>query len=80
MEYAVKGLIAPLVGMRDSNFKFIHCPVNSPQLIDLASGPDEMHNFGGDSAYAVKKAHFTYLVNEKWYMDRFYAEVRESQA
>ena len=80
MEYAVKGSIAPLGGMRDSDFKFIHCPVDSPQLIALASDPDEMHDLVGDSAYAVKKAHFTYLMNAKWHLDRFYAEVRESQA
>ena len=37
--------------MRDGDFKFIHCPVDPPQLFDLASDPDEMQNLG-DPVYA----------------------------
>ena len=33
--------IAPLVALRDVDFKFIHRPVDLPQLFDLASDPDE---------------------------------------
>ena len=44
MEYAAENSIAPLVGMRDGDFKFIHCPTDPPQLFDLASDLDEMHN------------------------------------
>lgn len=46
MEYAAEGSIAPLVAVRDGDFKFIHCPVDPPQLFDLASVSDEMQNLG----------------------------------
>ena len=66
--------------MRDSDFKFIHRPVDSPQLIDLASDPDEMQNLANDPAYANKMAHFTTLMNARWDLERFDADVRESLA
>jgi choline-sulfatase len=80
MEYAAEGSIAPLVGMRDGDFKFIHCPADPPQLFDLASDPDEMQNLADDPAYADKMAQFTTLMNVKWDLERFDAEIRESQA
>ena len=80
MEYAAEGSIAPLVGMRDGDFKFIHCPADPPQLFDLASNPDEMQNLAGDPAYADKMAQFTTLMNARWDLEKFDAEVRESQA
>ena len=80
MEYAAEGSIAPLVGVRDGDFKFIHCPADPPQLFDLSSDPDEMQNLAGDPAYADTVTHFTKLMNAKWDLERFDAEVRESQA
>ncbi len=80
MEYAAEGTMAPLVGMRDGDFKFIHCPADPPQLFDLASDPDEMQNLAGGLAYADKMAHFTTLMNARWDLERFDADVRESQA
>jgi len=80
MEYAAEGSIAPLVGVRDGDFKFIHCPADPPQLFDLASDPDEMQNLANDPAYANKMAHFTTLMNARWDLERFDADVRESQA
>ena len=79
MEYAAEGSIAPLVGVRDGDFKFVHCPTDPPQLFDLASDPDEMQNLAGDPAYADKMAHFTTLLNASWDLERFDADVRESQ-
>ena len=57
MEYAAEGSIAPLVSVRDGDFKFIHCPVDPPQLFDLASDPDEMQNLAGNPTYADKMVH-----------------------
>ena len=79
MEYAVEGPIAPLVGIRDRDFKFIHCPADPPQLFDLASDPDEMQHLVGDPACADEMAHFTMLTNARWNLERLDAEVRESQ-
>ena len=80
MEYAAEGSIAPLVGVRDGDFKFIHCPADPPQLFDLASDPDEMQNLANDPAFVNKMAHFTTLMNSRWDLERFDADVRESQA
>ena len=80
MEYAAEGSNAPLVGMRDGDFKFIHCPVDPPQLFDLAADPDEMHNLADDPIYAEKIAHFTDLMKARWDLEKFDADVRESQA
>ena len=44
--------IAPLVAVRDVDFKFIHRPFYPPQLFDLASDPDEMQNLVDDPIYA----------------------------
>ena len=71
---------ALLVAVRDGDFKFIHCPVDPPQLFDLASDPDEMQNSAGDPAYADKMAHFTDLMKARWDLEKFDADVRESQA
>ena len=75
-----EGPIAPLVGMRDDDFKFVYCPADPLQLFELASDPDEMQNLAGDPAYADKVTHFTKLMNARWDLERFDAEVRESQA
>ena len=80
MEYAAEGSIAPLVAVRDGDFKFIHCPVDPPQLFDLASDPDEMQNLAVDPIYADKLAHFTDLIKARWDLETFDADVRESQA
>ena len=79
MEYADEGSIAPLVGVRDDDFKFVHCPADPPQLFDLASDPDDMQNLGNDKAYANKMVHLSTLINTRWDLERFDADVRESQ-
>ena len=66
--------------MRDGDFKFIHCPVDPPQLFDLASDPDEMQNLADDPIYADKMAHFKDLMKARWDLETFDAEVKESQA
>ena len=66
--------------MRDGDFKFIHCPVDPPQLFDLASDSDEMQNLAVDSAYADKMTHFIDLMEARWDLEKFDADVRESQA
>ena len=80
MEYAAEGSIAPLVAVRDGDFKFIYCPVDPPQLFDLASDPDELQNLADDLVYANKMAYFTDLMKTRWNLEKFDADVRESQA
>ena len=64
MECAAEGSIAPLVAVRDGDFKFIHCAVDLPPLFDLAFDPDEMQKLAGEPAYANKMVHLTDLMKE----------------
>jgi len=80
MEYAAEGSQAPLVAIRDGRFKFVHCEIDPPQLFDLAADPLERTNLAADPAHADTVARFTGMVQARWDMARFDAEVRESQA
>ncbi|MEK9800704.1 MAG: choline-sulfatase [Alphaproteobacteria bacterium] len=80
MEYAAEGSIAPLVGVRDGDYKFIHCEMDPPQLFDLANDPDELNNLAAMPEHADLTAHFQAMVHDRWDMARFDAEVRASQA
>ncbi|MGN8019920.1 choline-sulfatase [Phyllobacterium sp. 22229] len=80
MEYAAEGSNAPLVCMRDGQYKFVHCEIDPPQLFDLESDPHELTNLAGDPAHAVLQARFTAAARARWDMAAYDAAVRESQA
>ncbi|MEO5808231.1 choline-sulfatase [Devosia sp.] len=80
MEYAAEGSIAPLVGLRFENWKYIHCEIDPPQLFDLATDPHELTNLADDPARSGLVARFAVLVTQTWDMPAFDAEVRSSQA
>ncbi|WP_395447632.1 choline-sulfatase [Aminobacter sp. UC22_36] len=80
MEYAAEGSYAPLVGIREGRFKFVHCEIDPPQLFDLESDPLERINLATDPSHANLIADFTAKVRARWDMAAFDAAVRESQA
>jgi len=80
MEYAAEGSYAPLVCIREEQWKFIHCALDPDQLYDLGADPHEMRNLAADPAHAGLVADFRARVKEKWDLDAFDSEVRESQA
>ena len=80
MEYAAEGSIAPMVAIREGRYKFVHCEIDPPQLFDLESDPAELTNLAGDPAQADRVAEFMAKVRARWDMERFDADVRESQA
>jgi choline-sulfatase len=80
MEYAAEGSQAPLVAIRDSRFKFVHCEIDPPQLFDLEADPLELANLAADPAHGDTVARYMAMVRARWDMARFDAEVRESQA
>ncbi|MBF2716866.1 choline-sulfatase [Agrobacterium vitis] len=80
MEYAAEGSYAPMVCIREGQWKYVHCALDPDQLFDLGSDPQELTNLAADPAYADVLADFITKRKARWDMARFDAAVRESQA
>jgi choline-sulfatase len=80
MEYAAEGSYAPLVGIRDGRWKYVHCLLDPEQLYDMDADPHELKNLAADPQYSPVLAKFQVMASKRWDMKRFDAEVRESQA
>jgi choline-sulfatase len=80
MEYAAEASYAPLVGIREGRWKFIHCALDPDQLYDLEADPRELRNLAADPDHADIVADFRARAAARWDMDAFDKEVRESQA
>ncbi|MDB2407684.1 choline-sulfatase [Jannaschia sp.] len=80
MEYAAEGSYAPLVALRAGQWKYTRCALDPEQLFDLEADPHELQNRAGDPACADPLAVLRAEADARWDLDRFDAEVRESQA
>jgi choline-sulfatase len=82
IEYAAEASVAPMVSIIRDGFKFNYCEADPPQLFELEADPHELNNLARDSdpAHAARTAQFMGLMRKHWNMERFDAEVRESQA
>ena len=80
MEYAAEGSYAPLVAIRDGDWKYIRCTLDPEQLFNLAKDPHELTNLASDPAHAATLSKFRAMADARWDLARFDAEVRESQA
>lgn len=80
MEYAAEGSYAPMVGIRDGRYKFVHCEIDPPQLFDLAEDPAEKRNLADDPAHSDRVSAYQDMVRAKWDMAAFDGQVRQSQA
>ena len=80
MEYAAEASYAPMVSLRDGQWKFTQCQLDADQLFDLDADPHELRNLAQDPDYQDVVQSFQDKVRARWDLDRFDAEVRASQA
>jgi len=80
IEYAAEATIAPMVALRDGDFKYVRCAVDPEQLFDVSSDPHERVNLVEDAAFADVLEGFRRAADARWDLARFDADVRASQA
>jgi len=80
IEYAAEASYAPLVAVRDGDFKYTRCSLDPEQLFDLSNDPHELTNLAADPAHAEPLARFQAIADARWDLDQFDADVRQSQA
>jgi choline-sulfatase len=80
MEYAAEGSIAPMVAIRDGNYKLTLCDPDPPILVDLEADPAELCNLAADPVHAEALERLSRLAAARWDLARFDTEVRESQS
>ncbi|WP_112321488.1 choline-sulfatase [Oceanibium sediminis] len=80
LEYAAEASVSPMIALIDEGFKYTACKADPEQLFDLAADPAELTNFAQDPAQATRVQHFRTLAGARWDLERFDADVRESQA
>lgn len=78
-EYAAEGTIAPMVSLRDGDWKLNLCRADPPQLFNLNTDPNELKNVGSDPHYGDVLERLTLKANERWDLERYDADVRASQ-
>ena len=80
MEYAAEGSVAPLVALRDGEWKYIACDNDPEMLFNLKRDPGERANLADDPAHADQLARMRASAAERWDLSAYDAEVRQSQA
>ncbi|UWQ03900.1 choline-sulfatase [Aliiroseovarius crassostreae] len=80
MEYAAEASYAPLVSIREGDWKYNRCALDPDQLFNLSDDPHELTNLAEDPAHAEVLAGFQAQADARWDLAAYDNEVRESQA
>ncbi|MDO6482608.1 choline-sulfatase [Shimia thalassica] len=80
MEYAAEASYAPMVSMRYGKWKYNRCLLDADQLFDLENDPHELTNLATVDAHQGTLQTLRAKSEARWDLERFDADVRESQA
>ncbi|WP_424944213.1 choline-sulfatase [Aliiroseovarius crassostreae] len=80
MEYAAEASYAPLVSIREGDWKYNRCALDPDQLFNVTKDPHELTNLAEDPAHAEVLAGFRAQADARWDLAAYDNEVRESQA
>jgi len=80
IEYAAEASEAPVVCLRRGAYKLNLCALDPDQLFDVDADPNEQQNLASDPAHAGAYAALKAEAEEYWNLERFDADVRQSQA
>ena len=80
MEYAAEASYSPLVCLRQDKWKYTNCALDPEQLFDLEADPHERTNLAGETEAADVLETFRMMAAERWDLEAFDADVRQSQA
>lgn len=80
MEYAAEASYSPMIALRAEKWKYTNCALDPEQLFDLEADPHELTNLWEDPAHTDTLERFRLAAAARWDLERFDAEVRESQA
>ena len=80
MEYAAEASYSPLVCLRHGRWKYTNCALDPEQLFDMEADPHEHNNLVETVEHAEVLERFRMMAAERWDLEEFDADVRQSQA
>ncbi len=80
MEYAAEASYAPMVSLRYGKWKYNRCMLDPDQLFDLEADPNELSNLAEAPEHLGTVQSLRAKSEARWDLEKFDAEVRESQA
>lgn len=79
VEYSAEGSIAPMVMVREGDYKLTLTSPDPVQLFDLSRDPDELKNLADDPAYATIQSALNAHAAARWDLRSYEHDVRRSQ-
>jgi choline-sulfatase len=78
-EYAAEGSVAPMVMIRDQDWKFNYCEADPIQLFNLSEDPLELNNLASAGEHQGLVNEFLEQVRQHWNIKEFEQSVIRSQ-
>ncbi|MCL7998072.1 choline-sulfatase [Brucella sp. 21LCYQ03] len=80
MEYAAEGTIAPMVSLREGDWKLNICRADPDQLFNLVTDPNELNNLAEHPEYRDTVERLKLKTKKRWNLESYDEQVRASQA